>query len=276
MLHTSIYRSFFTFLQTNIMQKITLTFVLLLFVSSQIKAQLSGPIGLSFSIGPTTGYTLHSSFNKFRQSYNEVNKDNLSKAVGKFSPEYGYKFLARFNMETVTFFVGYSWTQAQSHGELFNGKTERIFRRTHRMPLYGGAGLRLGNGGSVELFSCGGRSEIRTGYKYSDGTVSYGQDKFLNGTYTAFSGFFGVAYEQSLKGKLENISWRAEFMLPLLPKGVQRSFTDWTWPRTGLAGYPTELSTDLVNGSQDYVSNRMRMFQFSILYTIKTKQIETE
>lgn len=250
------------------------------FVSISLFSQNSDFFNIS--IGPSTGYNFHSSFNEFRKTYNDfgVSNGTISKKMSVFSPNYGFLVIGRIKLNQFSFFIGYNYSQAFTSSDLNSGSS-RKFRRITRIPFYTGVGIKTKKGAQIDLTASFGRVELLTGYKYSDGELSYGQDSKLNGSYTSFIGMIGIAYEKNLYGKLKKFKIRTEILLPLIPKGSSNKFTDWSWPRKTLYGYFTELPTDYGLYKQspldypvestNYVNNRIRIFQLSLLYTLNSK-----
>jgi hypothetical protein len=263
------------------MRKIKLLFAFIAILGST-KAQVGNNSGFTLSLGPSTGYSLHSSFNKFRKSYNEFYESTgiLEKSMNVFTPNYGFQITGRAYFDGFTIFGGYNCMQANTSAQLTSGGTRR-FKRTTRLPFYAGVGFGASNEGYFDLTFAFGRTEILSSYVYPDGTVSYGQDSPLNGSYSAFNGLFGIAYEKPFKGKFRHFHWRANLMLSLIPVNSEKQFTDWFYPRTKLYGYFTELPTDFETYIQNpngydvkpkyQVNNRMRILQFSLLYELGSK-----
>lgn len=157
-----------------------------------------------FSFGPQYGYAVQPSFRKFSKSYNTYfdttsSGEKMTSKLGSLSHLFGGMLTARFYLnDKLSVIFGYQQLRSRTYSE-FDSKERRIFKYRIGSPIMGGAGFKAGEGGVFDVVFMFSNVEMQSYYKYSDGSISYGTEKRLNGIYNTQQFVIDLAYSKRFK-----------------------------------------------------------------------------
>jgi len=136
--------------------------------------------------GVRTGWATSKTFNRFKQTFNSYLTDVTEKPLGSFGPSIGYGFGTDY--EVGGLLVGFRANTIASTARIKytdNAKRHFDFDQFLTVTYFG-----IGNNSESSFYGltfglAAGNDKITSYFEYSDGTTSYGSEKYLNGIYDA-------------------------------------------------------------------------------------------
>jgi len=158
-------------------------FIISVFVIS-IGSHINGQ-AISFAGGASFISPKYLTFQYFIDSYNLYHKEYLQSKLNYLPTSVGEYLNASFHGNHLTVDLGYQAFNMSSNAIFINGDSRNFDFRVRTMDLLMGGGFSKKNLG---IWAFGGLyfglMKMDSYYKYNDGTVSFGLDKFLNGQFS--------------------------------------------------------------------------------------------
>lgn len=158
--------------------------ILLLFFSFFLLNTLQAQVGGGFSVGYRGGMMRSKTFSQFRDGYNELYKAQSEKGLSGFGLGSGYALNGDINANGFVAALRFSHYQTKDRIR-FNSGGERTFKLEETyftMAMGGGIQAKRAHF-NLTLGMIVGRNEIEGSYQYTNGMVSYGGERTLNGIY---------------------------------------------------------------------------------------------
>lgn len=202
----------------------------------------NGPdVGFNIYGGALGGFVRVKDFKQFAESYNAFygpgGQNILEGELGTFKLGTGYEIGASLRFGYLL--ISYSFVQLESHVEVgIQGGNKRHFTHVLQIPA------NIGFGYAGRYFYCQFKSGFATpviecGYEYTDGTISYGRERALNGIYRGTCFSYGLDMEGRLPiGKFFALRAGVSFMA--FSTGNYRDYHS----NKSFMGYPDQLPID--------------------------------
>lgn len=167
----------------------TINAFILLLAAAHVNAQEDGYFTLWG--GPQAGVVKMPTFDEFATSFNLVNQADLSSELGSFGIARGFQVGATYMLtKGIGFSLSYQQLRSNASASLKDGSA-REFQLDVFTPINGGFLFRVKRFDiQPRLGFC--EAYMRTWTEYDDGTVSFGNERALNGTYRTFGLFAGI------------------------------------------------------------------------------------
>lgn len=173
--------------------------LLFLLVAAHVAAQDDGYFTLWG--GPQAGAVKMPTFDEFATSFNTVNQADLSSELGSFGIARGFQVGGTYMLtKGIGFSLSYQQLRSNASARFTDGSS-REFQLDVFTPINGGILFRVKRFDiQPRLGFC--EAYMRTWTEYEDGTVSFGNERALNGTYRTFGLFAGL--DLAMRIKLSN------------------------------------------------------------------------